>query len=152
MAGELSTKKSNKKEPKKNNGQIMLFGDEILSVADLEENNKEKIDFDDIQREEPLVVIKEEPKEEIVEAREEFIETRKETIETKEEFVSPVVEEKEIHLFETGTVIPEVKEVKPVSVAQSSYFDMENNTKVLVKENSTMVITQREDNLSLIHI
>ena len=148
VAGELSTKKSNKKEPKKNNGQIMLFGDEILSVADLEENNKEKIDFDEIQREEPLVVIKEEPKEEIVETKEEFIETREEIIETREEFVSPVVEEKEIHLFETGTVIPEVKEVKPVSFAQSSYFDMENNTKVLVKENSTMVITQREDNKS----
>lgn len=145
VAGELSAKKSNKKEPKKNNGQIMLFGDEILSVADLEENNKEKIDFDEIQREEPLVVVKEEVKEENSETK---LETKQEFIETKEEFVSPVIanEEKEVPLFETENIIPEIKEVKPVSPVQSSYFDMENNTKVLIKENSTMVITKKEDN------
>ena len=147
VAGELSSKKTNKKEPKKNNGQIMLFGDEILSVADLEENSKEKIDFDEIQREEPLDVIKEEVKEENTETK---LEAKQEFIETREELVNQVIsnEEKEVPLFETETVIPEIKEVKPASPVQSSYFEMENNTKVLIKENSTMVITKKEENNS----
>jgi len=147
VAGELSTKKSNKKEPKKNNGQIMLFGDEILSVADLEQNNKEKIDFDVIQRDEPLVVEEKTVSEED-EVNNETVKFNQE-VDTKEEIEVPqkaqeVVKEQP-SLFEAGNVIPKVVEEKPVKRVESTYFDIESNSHILVNENSTMVVTPKEE-------
>lgn len=51
MAGELAAYKTTKKEIKKNNGQIMLFGNDILGIEDYEINAKEKYDFGDLQSE-----------------------------------------------------------------------------------------------------
>ena len=84
IAGELSTSKSIKKEPKKNNGQIMLFGDDILSVADLDESKKERIDFEDLQKEE---LIEETTQEETEVVKDVVVE------EIKEEVVGEITEE-----------------------------------------------------------
>lgn len=49
IAGELATHKANKKEHKKNNGQIMLFDDEVLNINDLEQTRRD-YDFGDLQK------------------------------------------------------------------------------------------------------
>lgn len=94
VAGELGTKKLSKKEPKKNNGQIMLFGDDLLSINDFEEKTKEKYDFDDLEKEEKDQEISEESikitEEELI--QEEVVE---EVIEQQEEVVEEFDEEAE---------------------------------------------------------
>ena len=51
MAGELAANKIAKKEIKRNNGQIMLFGNDILGIEDYEINAKEKYDFGELEQE-----------------------------------------------------------------------------------------------------
>ena len=151
VAGELSNKKTTKKEPKKNNGQIMLFGDEILGVADLEENNKEKIDFDELQRVEPLVepkkdeVVVDEETHISIEEFEEPEAIQEDTVTNEEEVVlEEVVGEKGLFETETNIVTPVNKEVVENKVV-SQYFDMNNNAQVINKEHSSIVIRQKED-------
>ena len=68
MAGELAYKKNAKKEVKKNNNQIMLFGDDLLTIADYDKNNKEKFDFDDLEKPQEQIILEEEyEQEEVVE-------------------------------------------------------------------------------------
>lgn len=50
MAGELAANKITKKEIKRNNGQIMLFGNDILGIEDYEINAKEKYDFGELEQ------------------------------------------------------------------------------------------------------
>ena len=90
VAGELSTKKVVKKDNKKNNGQIMLFGEELLSINDFEQT-KENYDFEELQK----------PKEEIKEVVEEPSERNEE----------PIIVEKEVEVVE-APIIEKVEEEK----------------------------------------
>lgn len=147
VAGELSTKKVVKKDNKKNNGQIMLFGEELLSINDFEQT-KENYDFEELQKpkEKNNVVVEEKDEEVeesiIVEKEDEVIE--KTVIETTEDekTTEPVVEEKvneqEEFVFEevaVDTILDnkeEVKDTKPESVQkglfESEYFVPESKT------------------------
>ncbi len=144
VAGELGTKKVVKKEPKKNNGQIMLFGDDVLSVNDFEENTKENYDFGELQREEELVeevqqkVVEEKVEESIIEKKvEEIIEL---VVENEE------VEEDSIGLFETTETIEEAPVVESTeNKVVSKYFDIETQTEIINKEYSSLVIKKKEE-------
>ena len=162
VAGELATKKVVKKEPKKNNGQIMLFGDDVLSINDFEENKKENYDFGELQRQEELTETAKTEEQEVVEEiiseeepvleetyQEQLKEVEESVLEQTEEIYNeePFVEEDSVGLFETTEPIiepvhTEVKENKVVS----KYFDMETQTEIIHKEHSSLVIKKKEDN------
>jgi len=106
VAGELSTKKVVKKENKKNSGQIMLFGEELLSINDFEQT-KESYNFEELQKpqeeiieaktqrkaEQPIVI--EELQEEVVE-KEEKEETQVQEAFVEEVVIEPVVQEEAV--------------------------------------------------------
>ena len=157
IAGELSTSKSIKKEPKKNNGQIMLFGDDILSVADLDESKKERIDFEDLQKEE---LIEETAQEETEVVKDVVVEEVKEEVVgeiTEEQPQEDVIEEEIIEddnaqeqeintgLFETEPVIVPMKEEVKQKPVSSIYFDVNTNSQVIHNEHSSIVIRQKEE-------
>lgn len=95
IAGELSTKKVIKKEHKKNNGQIMLFGDEILSVNDFEDS-KEDYNFGDLQKNDNEVDMDNDLELNDIDAQDQEIVTEDSTnvdnIEIKNEFTNDVDE------------------------------------------------------------
>ena len=157
IAGELSTSKSIKKEPKKNNGQIMLFGDDILSVADLDESKKERIDFEDLQKEE---LIEETTQEETEVVKDVVVEEIKEEVvgeiteeQPQEDVIEEVIieddtaQEQEINtgLFETEPVIVPMKEEVKQKPVSSIYFDVNTNSQVIHNEHSSIVIRQKEE-------
>jgi len=50
ISSAISNKKEKAKMPEqKNKGQVMLFGDDILSIDDFDKSNKEKVDFDELE-------------------------------------------------------------------------------------------------------
>ena len=103
IAGELSTSKVTKKETNKNKGQIMLFGEEVLSVNDFEPT-KQNYDFGDLQK----------PEEEIEATREEVVEKPMAPMEEEmpivvEDEVVLIAEEEKVEEFEEE-IIPQFAE------------------------------------------
>ena len=160
IAGELSTKKPVKKD-KKNNGQIMLFGEELLSVNDFTQN-KEDYDFEELEKpvvkveekveenvekdteiikEEPAVVIEETIGEETnkQELEEKNIEVVEEADNTNEE-ANVVEADKQFGLFESEIPIVEIKEEK--KEVPSNYFDIEKE-EIIQKEKSILVVGEK---------
>lgn len=107
IAGELANHKANKKETKKNNGQIMLFDDEVLNLNDLEQSKRE-YDFGNLQKTEEEIKADNVTKE-------------------KEEEIKPIIKEQEI-------VKEEVKEESKEEIKIDT--DVDNN-KVIEPENET---------------
>ena len=161
VAGELSTKKVVKKD-KKNAGQIMLFGEELLSINDFEQT-KEKYDFDELQKEkEEEVIIVEEKQEvkdlEVVTQEPEIIEESIvepeviENVEKQEEKIDLTVEEinaatkekeEQINLFDSEYFVGDKKEEPKVEV-NNNYFDFGNNQEVINKEKSILFIDEKK--------
>ena len=167
IAGELSTKKIVKKD-KKNNGQIMLFGEELLSVNDFSQN-KENFDFDELEKPaseqvvqeitneiENTVVIEEDiVKTDVQEVvAEDFKEEKNE--QNNEEVVDDIVQDEIIAeetpkennegfvsgggLFESETPVVAQKEI--VEEPVSNYFALDNE-EVIQKEKSILVVGEK---------
>lgn len=169
VAGELSTKKITKKDTKKNSGQVMLFGEEVLSISDFEEVNKEKVDFEELQKTEEDIeeekVIEEyssfetNTEEEIL-STEEVVEQEELVDEVEEEKVTEEIEEEPEEVIEE-TIVEKVEETKPTlfdaptssfekqtSVNKdqkvvSQYFDINKGMEVINKEHSSLVIKEK---------
>lgn len=166
VAGELSHIKVSKKDTKKNVGQIMLFGDEVLGIDDFE-SSKENYDFGQLQKE--TNAITEETKvDDIVDNKENIIEETNviengdnnvdenvsdfsiENIISNDAIVEEVKEKKSEHnenlgLFETNSFItPKHSEDNKQDIPVSKYFDFERGQEVTNKENSTLVITEKK--------
>ena len=116
MAGELAYKKVLKKETKKNKDQIMLFGEDLLSLSDYE-SKKENFDFEELEKDERTTV--------------DYIQ-EVEAEENKEPFVEEIIEEDEVVLeekFEEPEVILEDKKEnvieEPEIIKQPSLFSEE---------------------------
>ena len=160
IAGELSTKKVVKKD-KKNSGQIMLFGEELLSVNDFEQT-KENYDFEELQKEKEETQV--EVKEEIVKEEEkpltvevtEVIEEKESKVEneeiveeeTKEDIVdvSTSVEEtinENKGLFESDYFVHQQKPEQEV-IPQTNYFDFNNSQEIINKEKSILVVSEKK--------
>ena len=160
IAGELSTKKVVKKD-KKNNGQIMLFGEELLSVNDFEQT-KENYDFEELQKEKEEITV--EAKEEIVIEEEKplTIETAEviEEKETKVEDEEILEEETKEDIVDASTSIEEtinenkglfesdyfVRQQKPEQevIPQTNYFDFNNSQEIINKEKSVLVVSEKK--------
>ena len=154
IAGELSTKKVIKKD-KKNSGQIMLFGEELLSINDFEQE-KESYDFKDLQREkeeiEQIKALEAKPeKEEVVDVKENHeghdevaeettyeVENTKVVGSSKGVTETLFTEEKEQKgLFESEIIVNVEKEIKEenITVESVNYFTVESNQEVVKTEN-----------------
>ena len=167
IAGELSTKKVVKKD-KKNNGQIMLFGEELLSVNDFSQN-KENFDFDELEKpaseqvvqeitneiENTVVVEEDIVKTDVQEVvAEDFKEEKNE--QNNEEVVDDIVQDEIIAeetpkennegfvsgggLFESETPVVAQKEI--VEEPVSNYFALDNE-EVIQKEKSILVVGEK---------
>lgn len=176
IAGDLASNKVTKKEIKRNNGQIMLFGNDILDLDDYEVNAKEKYDFDDLTLEkdtstneefiseesheetknETSVVTGEESYEEnFVEAStERVMEPSKDTINMFEvDKIVPSVEtvvetsKEKTGLFETASsIIDRSIPEKKSNNVVSEFFDNETGEKIINKELSSIVVKQKPNN------
>ncbi len=162
ISGELAQTKAAKKEIKKNKGQIMLFGDELLSINDFEVA-KEKYDFGDIEKEQEEIIeskqiinqISEEVDEEIIDTinnnvDEDVIDDTNDNIVDVEMFnvdaelsveikSTEPIEETSNGLFENDNFIEKEQE-EPVK-----YYDEVNEQDVYSKQNSTLVISKKQD-------
>ncbi len=152
IAGDLASNKVTKKEVKRNNGQIMLFGNDILDLDDYEVNAKEKYNFDDLTLEKDEFTNEEtniETSETINE--ESFKETNIETseiineessdetnIETSEIINEEISEEKAvnpiaepvietnndtINMFEVEKIVPSVETIVETSKEKTGLFE-----------------------------
>lgn len=167
IAGELSTKKVVKKD-KKNNGQIMLFGEELLSVNDFTQT-KEDVDFGDLKKEvieevkeeiieknEPQIIAVEETKEETIEDKAEDndnlnnaeekiekVEQEEDVLETDlEEKVEQTVESETKGLFETEYIVKHQK--IDVEEETSNLFNVQQETEIINKESSILFTTDKK--------
>ena len=119
IAGELSTKKVVKKD-KKNNGQIMLFGEELLSVNDFTQN-KEDFDFEELQKPAPQQEKQDLISEVLVEKEVATVDVVKEE-ETKEDVLSEETEDN--NEVENNIVEPVIEEVKEDKAQEESNNEM----------------------------
>lgn len=101
IAGELALNKVTKKEIKRNNGQIMLFGNDILDLDDYEINAKEKYDFDD------LTLEKVEPQNDEVMNQETLEEVNSTTVQEAPEIQNDEVTEQET----LNVIVQEIPEI-----------------------------------------
>ena len=156
ISGALAQSKSKPKPIKKPNGQIMLFGDEILSVDYLEKETKIDIDFEDVSKDD----LDDNLNEEIIEINEEKVES--EVIDTNQEIEESDItediaddqseENTEESLFEVDNLENEVSEPeapkieeKPKDEILQQYFDIETKETVITKKNSSMIVREREE-------
>lgn len=161
MAGELSMQKTVKKEPKHNSGQIMLFGEELLTIDDYENASKQKFDFKDLEvvtptdsNEKTALITEDSINNDIV--TEEKVEN--DNIELDNELVkedNPSKEDEAVKdvliggLFEIGNtnIINESqpkKEPTSENVITNKYFDVLENAEVIHKEHSSLVIREKK--------
>lgn len=163
IAGELATHKNIKKEPKKNNGQIMLFGDEVLNINDLEQT-KQNYDFGELQKEEKDIEIIEEvkptenneaiQKEEIIEDEVQRNEgNASEIIDNDNVQTEPIEEQQNENSFGKGLFESDIEyvneekndiEVKEDPIV-SKYFDVDKGQEVIQKEKSTLVVSEKKN-------
>ena len=167
IAGELSTKKVVKKD-KKNNGQIMLFGEELLSVNDFSQN-KEDFDFDELEKPASEQVVQEITNEieNTVVVEEDIVKTDVQEVvgegfneekneQNNEEVVDDIVQDEIVAeetpkennegfvsgggLFESETPVVAQKEI--VEEPVSNYFALDNE-EVIQKEKSILVVGEK---------
>ena len=148
ISGAISNNQKPKPQQKRPSGQIMLFGDEILSVNDIEKAKGENVDFDELEKteEEKLESEQEsvpsESAEEVANTSEEMPtaleETKDEQIEafesksntdTEDENVEETQEEEENTLFSFDKQI-EKEELKQEDTDEPSLFAYENKEEV----------------------
>ena len=163
MAGELAYKKVLKKETKKNKDQIMLFGEDLLSLSDYE-TKKENFNFEELEKEERTTIdykqkVEVEEKseaivEEVAEQTEVILEETKqeETEVVLEDENESVIEEKEIieeqpNLFseakqeETEVVLEKAKQEEVETKELKGLFE----TEVIIPEKK--VVEKKEDTI-----
>lgn len=173
ISSALSVSKSKPKPVKKPNGQIMLFGEEVLGIDYLQKETKVDVDFEEISKTEEeieefdkLEEIKQEEQsatvEDVLEEKEEISdetseenieaseEVEEETFETTEVVETPKTEkvEEENNLFNFESKLENVsKEEKPreKDVVISQYFDTDTKETYITKKNSSMIVREREE-------
>lgn len=158
IAGELSTSKVTKKETNKNKGQIMLFGEEVLSVNDFEPT-KQNYDFGDLQK----------PEEEIEATREEVVEkpmapmeeempivvedevvliAEEEKVEEFEEEIIPQFAEEDIEETEVDMVIEEQPETEePETLVKEEQENDEVDEDILIQQEQPQNTDVDQENL-----
>lgn len=139
MAGELANRKPAKKTAKKNNGQIMLFGDDILSISNFDTNNKENFDFDELEK--TAEEIKAEEEKEALELQQKEQEKQAETTNDDEDNQEELEEENIDNDFEiTEEEVVETEQVKEPEVINNNQENtVKNDTKLEAKETDNSV-------------
>lgn len=167
ISSALSESKNKPKPVKKPNGQIMLFGEEVLGIDYLQKETKVNVDFEEISKTEEEIKefdrLEEEKQnvitgelesvdnieEESVKEVEEVVEETTEEVSQTEEQVKEVtkeIEENNLFNFESKLENP-VKVEKPIEkdVVISQYFDTDTKETYITKKNSSMIVREREE-------
>ena len=152
-----NTKEKTKPQQKRPNGQIMLFGDEILSVNDIEKVKNENVDFDSLEMSEEEIKENEALQEESVPSqdnvqtediiKEDIVteDKQEDTNEIEQEISYKEDEEPEEasykeekteseNLFSFEGEIKEVKQEESNDAEESGFFDYNNNKKEEIEE------------------
>ncbi len=171
ISSALSESKNKPKPVKKPNGQIMLFGEEVLGIDYLQKETKVDVDFEEVSKteeeinefdrleeEKQNVITKElqsedNVEEDCVQEVEEVIEeTSEEDSKTEEEQVEEVkvVKDKkeENNLFDFESKLEnavKVEKPKTKDVVISQYFDTDTKETYITKKNSSMIVREREE-------
>ena len=156
ISSALSESKNKPKPVKKPNGQIMLFGEEVLGIDYLQKETKVNVDFEEISKTEEEIKefdrLEEEKQNVITEELESVDnieeESTEEVSQTEEQVkeVTKEIEENNLFNFESKLENP-VKVEKPIEkdVVISQYFDTDTKETYITKKNSSMIVREREE-------
>ena len=142
ISGAISNNQKTKPQQKRPSGQIMLFGDEILSVNDIEKAKGENVDFDELEKTEEDLAQEETTFEEKESVNEEVVAGEKESEqevveeaasgnaeETTEEATEAKEEEPQESLFSFDKQIEKEEKEEQVDSSNSNLFEYSSTAK-----------------------
>ena len=142
ISGAISNNQKTKPQQKRPSGQIMLFGDEILSVNDIEKAKGENVDFDELEKTEEDLAQEETTFEEKESVNEEVVaeenESEQEVVEeaasgnveeTVEEATEAKEEEPQESLFSFDKQIEKEEKEEQVDSSNSNLFEYSSTAK-----------------------